>query len=141
MKSSARAATRWDGEVGWVKDFESGERHSGWLVMKVGFVHCGSRYIEASSSRRRGRVGSSGRGRERSVKRVLRWSGASGVVRSGSLRPVCSSMPIMKSMRRNGGEKSASVGFRVPSVLKLRMCSAIPEKSFSVVDIRSWRFA
>lgn len=81
-------------------------------------------------------------GRERSLKSWVVWDSASGDERSGSLRLICSSMPVMKSIRWKGVEKSTSVGLRVLFfALNSRMCSAMPERRVSVVDMRSSRLA
>lgn len=80
-------------------------------------------------------------GRERSWKRVVRWERASVDERSGSLRAIFSSMPVMKSIRWKGVEKSTSVGLRVPFSLNWRIWSAMPYRRRSVIDMRSSRFA
>lgn len=80
-------------------------------------------------------------GRARSWKRCVIWDNASGDERLGRVRPIFSSMPVMKSMRRKGAEKSAWVGFRVPFLLNSRRCSAMPDRRCSVVVMRSSRLA
>lgn len=83
----------------------------------------------------------SGMGRERSLSICLSWGKASSELGSGSLRPIRSSMPVVKSIRAKGVEKSTSVGFNVPFLLNWRICAAMPEKRLSVVDMRSSKWA
>lgn len=111
--------------------------------MNVGSMHWGSRYIEQSLSIRRGRVGRSGRGIERSAKSCFMSSSAAGDERLGNGRSMAASMPGMKSIRRKGAEKFV-LGVGISEFMRslcCETCSARPENSFSVMEITSSRFA
>ena len=109
MKSSTRAATRCE-VVGQTKDFESGERASGWCVINVGFWQSGSMYVSASVSRRRGSVGLGGMSSESSSNRERTSVVAVGEVRLGIVRPLAFSMVGMKGSCAKGVEKSMPSG-------------------------------
>lgn len=136
-----RAATRCGVLVlGCGKDLDSGERHSGWLMMKVGAIQCGSMYVDDSLSRSRGRVGEGGRGMARSANSAITDDVASGPERSGSGRPRAVSRKGMKSMRLKGGENNCSSkrgrDFRRVS-FRLLTCFARPDKKLSVMAMSS----
>lgn len=111
MYSSARAATRCLA-VGCRKDLESGERHSGWLIMNVGAEHCGSRYIADSLSRICGMVGELGKSISRSWHICSRRSKAPGDSRSGNDVYSADSSAGMKSIRGKGGAGIRIIGVK-----------------------------
>ena len=142
MNSSARAATRWL-VVGCGKDFASGERHSGWLIIKVGAKHCGSRYTADSLSRTRGRVFELGKGMSRSWQICSRRSIAPGDSRSGSEVYNADSSAGIKSSRGKGGLGITTFGVKCLKVVAITevVWRDRPNISFSVALISSSRSA
>ena len=112
-------------------------------MIHVGAMHCGSRYVEDSLSRSRGKVGTEGRGIDFSLKICTSPACASSDVKDGNLQPSFASIAGIKSSRGYGGLKSIVGRFSVLQLVLIRPSTILEkrENMASVMPMRSSRVA